>query len=298
MSLGYKFPPLKWLMSFESAARHMSFTAAAEELGLSQAAISYQIKCLEGMVGSPLFERKPRNLQLTDIGHAYLPSIKRAFDELFTSSAGLFGQIGQNVVTVRVAISFMVLCMGPKLKDFRAAYPEININFWSSIWANADDTINADIDIRFGLGNWPGYESTRIAPDAAILVCNPDLARKVASPEDIHNIATDQMINVVGQDDLWRRAMLKLTGKPVASAAFRVDTTLAAAELASSGVGFALLSRLFTKPYLESGRLVRPFDFELEMARSHYLLQPTAKMRPAAEVLIFRDWLLETDWSA
>ncbi|MFT5505770.1 MAG: LysR family glycine cleavage system transcriptional activator [Gammaproteobacteria bacterium] len=154
MTTGYKLPPLKWLMSFEAAARHLSFTAAAQELGLSQAAVSYQIKCLEGKIGFPLFDRKPRNLQLTDIGHAYLPSIRRVFDELTTSSAGLFGEIGQNTITVRVAISFMVLCLAPKLQEFKAAHPEININFWSSVWANSDDSVNADVDIRFGLGNW------------------------------------------------------------------------------------------------------------------------------------------------
>lgn len=73
---GYKLPPLKWLMSFEAVARHLSFTAAAEELGLSQAAISYQIKCLEGVVGAPLFERRPRHVQLTDVGQTYLPPVR------------------------------------------------------------------------------------------------------------------------------------------------------------------------------------------------------------------------------
>lgn len=297
MPSGYRLPPLKWLMSFEAAARHLSFTAAAEELGLSQAAISYQIKCLEGMVGFPLFERKPRNLQLTDVGHTYLPSVRRAFDELFASTAGLFGPIGQTVVTVRVAISFMVLCLAPRLGAFREAHPEITINFWSSIWANADAAADADLDIRFGLGNWPGYDAEVMARDSALLVGSPELARQFTGPQDLLHLSADRMITVAGQDDLWRRAMLDLEGGPPAGAGLRVDTSLAAAELAASGVGLTFLSRLFSRPYLQSGRLVAPFHLELEMARSHYLLQPTARKRPAPEVLLFRDWLLQIDWA-
>ena len=94
---------------------------------------------------------------------------------------------------------------------------------------------------------------------------------------------------------MWRRATRKLTGKPVSSSSLRVDTALAATELAASDAGFALLSRIFTQPYLESVRLVRPFDFEIE--RSHYLLQPVANQGATPEVLMFRDWLLGIDWS-
>ncbi|MBI1386685.1 MAG: LysR family transcriptional regulator [Rhizobiales bacterium] len=297
MPAGFRYPPLKWLMAFEAAARHMSFTAAAEELGLSQATVSYQIKCLEGMVGSQLFERKPRHLQLTDIGQAYLPAIRRTFDELFASTAGLFAQVGQNHITVRVAISFMVLCLGPRLSDFRARHPAIRINFWSSIWASSEDTSAADLDIRFGLGTWPGYEATLLANDSAILVCSPQMAESLRTIDDLALLPPDRMIDVAGQDDLWRRAMLKYAGIPTISSGPRVDTTLAAAELACSSVGVVLLSKLFARPYLNSGRLVAPLDLELELKRAHYLLQPAARKRPPAEVLLFRDWLLRTDWS-
>ncbi len=292
----YKFPPLKWLMSFEAAARHMSFTAAAEELGLSQAAVSYQIKCLESMIKAPLFERKPRNLKLTDIGHAYLPPIRRAFDEMFASTAGLFGKPGEKVVTVRVAISFMTRCLAPALCEFYALHPDIKINFWSSIWANSEESAEADIDIRFGAGDWAGYDATRITNDTAILVSSPRNAHMVQSPEDLANIPAGMIINVAGFDDLWRRALLPTKQRPALGQGIRVDTTIAASELVASNVGFAFLSKLFSCDEIEQGRLVTPGDIELRMARAHYLLQPRSQKRPETEVLIFKDWLLSREW--
>ncbi len=296
MPNSYKFPPLKWLMSFEAAARHMSFTAAAEELGLSQAAVSYQIKCLESMIKAPLFDRKPRNLRLTAIGQAYLPPIRRAFDEMFASTAGLFGNQGEKVVTVRVAISFMTRCLAPAMKEFYALHPGIKINFWSSIWANAEETDDADIDIRFGAGDWAGYDATLITNDTAILVTSPDNAHMVQSREDLADIPASMIINVAGYDDLWRRALLPTKKRPALGKGVRVDTTLAASELVASGVGFAFLSKLFSRSDLEWGRLVAPCGIELKMERAHYLLQPQLQKRPETEVLVFKEWLLSKEW--
>lgn len=296
MPNAYKFPPLKWLMSFEAAARHMSFTAAAEELGLSQSAVSYQIKCLESMIQAPLFDRKPRNLRLTDVGQAYLPPIRRAFDEMFASTASLFGSPGERVVTVRVAISFMTRCLAPAMKDFYAQHPDIKINFWSSIWANSEETAEADIDIRFGLGDWAGYDATLITNDAAVLVASPENAHLVTGREDLADLPGGMIINVAGFDDLWRRAMIPTKQRPAFGKGIRVDTTIAASELVASGVGLAFLSKLFSRRDIEAGRLVTPGNIELKMARAHYLLQPKSKKRPDAEVLIFREWLLSRIW--
>ena len=296
MSKSYKFPPLKWLMSFESAARHMSFTAAAEELGLSQAAVSYQIKCLESMIKAPLFERKPRNLRLTAVGQAYLPSIRKAFDEMFATTAGLFGNHGEKVVTVRVAISFMARCLAPVMKEFFELHPDIRINFWSSIWASSVEADEADIDIRFGTGEWGGYNATLLAKDTAILASNPDNAHMVESWEDLMRIPESKMINVAGYDDLWRRALIQKDMRPALGKGIRVDTTLAATELVVAGVGFAFLSKLFSQTDLDNGRLVTPGNIELNMERAHYLLQPKSKKRPGTEVLVFKEWLLNRQW--
>lgn len=296
MSKTYKFPPLKWLMSFEAAARHMSFTAAAEELGLSQAAVSYQIKCLESMIKAPLFERKPRNLRLTAVGQAYLPPIRKAFDEMFATTAGLFGNHGEKVVTVRVAISFMTRCLAPVMQEFFDLHPDIRINFWSSIWANATEANEADIDIRFGTGEWDGFDATLITKDTAVLVSSPQHAHMVKKPEDLAKIPERMMINVAGYDELWRRVLIQTNMRPSLGKGIRVDTTLAASELVASGVGFAFLSRLFSRGELEQKRLVTPGNIELQMERAHYLLQPKSQKRPEASVLVFKEWLLSKQW--
>lgn len=293
---GYRFPPLKWLMSFEAAARHMSFTAAAAELGLSQAAVSYQIKALEGQIGFALFERRPRHLQLTDMGHAYLPSIRRAFDELLATSSGLFGPIGEQSVTVRVAISFAVLCLASRLRGFQELYPAINVRTWSSIWANALDTQSADIDIRFGDGQWNGFEATRLTDERAVIVCSPSFAENLKDPDDLDRLADTHMISIAGQSDLWLRVLSEAGCTPRASSGYRTDTSLAAAELAAAGMGCAILLERFARPYLMSKRLMQPCAVALDLKRSHYLLVPIKQSRAHPEVTLLKEWLLNTDW--
>ena len=296
MSVGYRFPALKWLMSFEAAARHLSFTAAAEELGLTQAAISYQIRMLEQQVGFPLFDRRPRHLTLTDMGHAYLPSVRKAFDELFASTTGLFGPMGERSVTIRVAVSFAVLCLAPRLKLFQDLYPEIKVRVWSSIWANALQSTEADFDIRFGDGKWPDYDATLLTAEELAVVCSPVFAAGLSGPGAVLELPAHQMIGVAGQDDFW----IKLRGQGVSEvpvgAGYKVDTSLAAAELAASGLGCAILLKRFAMPYLQSGRLVMPADLGLGLSRAHYLLMPIGRERPRPEVLLLRDWLLAVDW--
>ena len=102
----YDLPPLAWLRAFEASARHSSFTAAAQELNLTQAAVSHQVRSLEKHLGVMLFERLARTLRLTEMGTAYLPPLRRAFDELTAATSGLFGPIGKHTLVVRAPVSF------------------------------------------------------------------------------------------------------------------------------------------------------------------------------------------------
>ena len=298
MTEGHSIPPIKWLLAFEAAARHMNFTAAGEELGLTQAAISYQIKSLEAQIGFPLFERRPRHLRLTDMGHAYLPSVRKAFDELSASTAGLFGPLGEGSVTIRVAISFAMFCLAPRLRDFRALYPSINVRIWSSIWANAMPATEADFDIRFGDGKWSGYETIHLTEESAVLVCSAELAKDFNSLDAVTRIQANQIISIAGQDDLWMRIFRETGARPPVGGGCKVDTSLVGAELAESGFGYAVLLKRFAAPFLRDGRLVAPLSIEFPLAKSHYLMMPVRNQRPRPEVLILRDWLLDLDWDA
>ena len=282
--MAYKLPPLSWLRSFEASARHCSFTAAAEELNLTQAAVSNQVRSLEKQLGYPLFERLSRSLRLTDMGRAYLPPVRKAFEDLSMSTAGLFGNQAQATLTIRAPISFAVSWLSPRLARFRREQPGIDIRLCSAIWAEHLSADRTDIDIRFGDGKWAGFDSELLMNDSAILVCSPSLADQPTSGELIH---------VMGLEDMWSR-YFRLSGgteNPVPGG-INVDTSLAAMEMAANGNGAAIVLDCFAATYLQSGRLVSPTDLAIPVKQSHYLLMPENESRHRPEIMAFRNWLL------
>ncbi|MGO1120464.1 LysR family transcriptional regulator [Rhodovibrionaceae bacterium A322] len=291
--MSYQLPPLNWLRAFEAAARHGSFTAAAGELNLTQAAVSHQVRSLEQNLGFALFERLPRSLKLTHMGQAYLPSVRRAFDDLSASTVGLFGLMGKSTLVVRAPISFATACLAPRLHRFTEAYPNIEILFCSAIWADLMSADRADIDIRSGSGIWQGYNAILLDQETSIPVCAPQLAERLGGKGNLAAFSPDHMIHIMGCDDLWARG-LKAAGADEADATkgVKVDTSLAAMEMAAAGLGAAFVLRSFAQAYLESGRLIRPVDLELTWQESHYLLLPDQENRHRPEVLLFKDWLL------
>jgi LysR family glycine cleavage system transcriptional activator len=296
--VSYRLPPLQWLRTFEAAARHLSFTAAGRELGLTQTAVSQQIRLLEAKLGFQLFERLPRGLRLTDMGGAYLPSIRRAFDELSVSTLGLFGHSDPEALTIRAPVSYAVLWLAPRLPRFRAAYPKIGIRLFSSIWADALADELTDIDIRFGGGTWPGFAATLIQQDGARVVCHRDVARQKAAPARIAEILQGNLIHVMGVEDLWARFQQATGATATATAGGRragtwVDTSLAALELVAAGAGAALILSSFIARAAESRPLWSPLELELPLDQAHNLLVPSGRTQVKPEALLFRDWLLE-----
>ncbi len=292
--MSYQLPPLTWLRAFEAAARLSSFTAASAELSLTQAAVSHQVRSLERHLGFPLFERLPRSLRLNDMGRAYLPTVQKAFDDISAATAGLFGPMGEKSVTVRAPVSYAVLCLAPRLHAFRKAYPEIDVRLCSAIWADALEPDTADVDIRYGDGRWPRFDAELIFNDVAVPVCGPELPDTRGPAAHIIDLARRDIIHIMGTEDLWTRLLRSVGSTGTVSArGMKVDTSLAAAELAATGMGCALLLRCFTVPYVENGRLIVPVDVELPIEQSHYLLLPHGQERARPEVLLFREWLLD-----
>ncbi|MCZ4282264.1 LysR substrate-binding domain-containing protein [Kiloniella laminariae] len=283
--MSYQLPPLIWLRAFEAAARRTSFTAAAEELQLTQAAISYQVRSLEKHLGFPLFERLPRSLRLTDMGKAYLPAVRKAFDELSATTVGLFGPKRDKSVTVRATISFAVLWLGPRLKNFRQKYPEVNIRLCTSIWAEGSSEDEMDLEIRFGDGHWSGFNVELLCHDKIIPVCSPLLEEKLEP-------GSDNLLHIMGSEDVWKRWFESHGPEEYDFVkGVRVDNSLTALEMAATGSGFTAVQKCFAEPYLENGRLIRPSKHELPALQSHYLLMPESQSRPKPEVIWFRDWL-------
>jgi len=294
MSMRYELPPLPALQAFEAAARHQSFAAAAEELNLSQSAVSHRVRLLERHLGYPLFERLPRGLRLTESGKAYLPAVRRAFEEILGSTLGIFGGRGEGFVTVRAPLSYTALWLSTEIESFLSSCPEVEVRLISSVWADALAADETDVDLRLGLGHWPGYEMELLFRDRVLPVCSREAAEAGPAIERIRDLARRSLIHVMGVEDIWAK-YLALDGGTLDTRNhdMRVDSSVAAAEMAATGTRFALLQKRFLGPYLDAGRLVVALEREMRMDHGLYLVRPETAGRPRRGAVLLREWLLD-----
>jgi LysR family transcriptional regulator, glycine cleavage system transcriptional activator len=288
----HRMPPLNWLRGFEATARIGSFTGAAQALGLTQAAVSYQVRSLEKHLGFPLFERLAHGVRLTEMGKAYLPPIQKAFDEIAASTLGLFGPSGEASLALRVPISFGALWLAPRLPLFCRSYPAIQIRLYSAIFATAIPAERVDIEIRVGDGRWPGFTAERIE-DAPVIAIGRLARERGSAPKTVAELAQDRLIEIMEVDDAWTH-LFRSAGlpPPKRNQITRVDSSLMALELAAAGMGHALVLRSFAAPYLAAGRVVDLLGMERRPRLSHYLLRPLETQRQKPEAQLFVRWLL------
>jgi LysR family glycine cleavage system transcriptional activator len=286
-------PTLTWLRAFEAAARTASFTAAAAELNLTSGAISYQIRALEAHLGFALFERLPRGVKLTPMGVAYLPPVRKAFEELADSTVGLFGGTERVQIAVHAPVSLAALWLAPKLPAFSAVNPSIDVRLSSVIWDNAVLDEATDLEIRYGVGHWHGYRSERLLNQNILSVCSPTCLREAHLSGDPESVLSRRLIHIMGYESHWLKARqaLGLADVPP-DVGPTVDTTIAALELAAAGAGVALAHRLFLGAYFATGRLVSALPQEFTDDNSYFVITPERPQRVRREVQVFRDWLI------
>jgi LysR family glycine cleavage system transcriptional activator len=278
-------PPLPWLRAFEAAARHLSFTLAAKELNLTQAAVSKQIKLLEEHLREPLFVRKTRRIELTKSGEAYVPKLRDAFERMEAGTREVFGQRRTSTLTIRVNISFAVNWLAPRLGDFLKMHPSVPIRILNSTWPDSTSTSPVDLDIQYGRGQWHGFQANRLTQDHLSPVCDPKTASTLHTPTDLKN---HRLIHVLGYEDGWAHWFKSagLSGMHPAQE-LQVDSSLIAFALAARGTGVALARSGLTGDALSSGRLVRPFEHDAAANEAFYLLSPTGRpLHPNAAVFI------------
>jgi LysR family transcriptional regulator, glycine cleavage system transcriptional activator len=289
----YQLPPFNGLIAFESAARTGNFARAAEELNLTQSAISHRVKLLEIYLGYPLFERLPRGLRLTESGKAYLPSIRKAFEQIFSSTAGIFGRKDRGSLTVRAPISYTVLWLGPMIDSFLQQYPGIEVRLISSIWADDLALDETDIDLRLGFGSWPNCHARLVLRDLVVPVCCPALLKN--NPGKINRVedfAGFPLIHVMGIEDLWMKYFDNSGSRlGVKRDDIHVDSAIAALEIAASGRHVALIQQRFLAQYLQSGRLMVPLDIDMEMEQAIYQVQSESHHQLRPEAILFNEWL-------
>jgi LysR family transcriptional regulator, glycine cleavage system transcriptional activator len=289
--------PLNALRAFESAARHLNFSRAADELSVTPGAVSQQIRLLEETVGGPLFKREARGLQLTALGRAAAPLLREGFERLMDASALLREPPRRRQVSVSVTPSFAAKWLMPRMDDFHAAHPEIEV------WISADMEpvdlyeMAADLAVRYGPGGYEGYIADKLMGETVLPVCAPSLMtgeHPIRKPEDlVHH----PLLHDVSDDDdpsrpdwpMWLKA--RGVKHPDARRGSRFNQSSLLIEAAVAGRGVALAKRTLAQADLTSGRLIAPFpDGSEAVGYAYYVILP--RDRPASPgAAVFAQWL-------
>ncbi len=278
-------PPLNWLRAFEAASRHLSFTGAAVELGMTQSAVSQQIKSLEGFLDLALFHRRPRVLEITEAGHNYLPFVQDAFLGLAQATRNLRGADRDEVLQVQCNLAFSVFWLAPRLPGLFGAYPWLRIIVSTALWEPERMASGADIEIR--------YATSR--PNGAVELLSNDVCYPICAPgmdvtED--NLFDQYFFDCNGLTANWENwCKLKGLQLPENKRITCATTLTVSTHAAERGAGVALGHNLLVGDLIREGRLKRPFEGVLEMQEAYYLITPERKKTRAQTA--FRDWILK-----
>ena len=290
--------PLNSLRAFEAAGRHLSFVKAAEELYVTPAAISHQVKGLEAYLGMQLFRRLPRGLLLAETGQVLLSELREVFLQLDKAMERVLENDSRGALTISVAPIFAVRWLVPRLQRFDALHPDIDVRMSSSLGVIDFHRDAFDAAVRLGRGQYPGLESVHLFDESVTPMCSPSLLEgplALRSPDDLSRhvlLHDDSMVfdPAAPNWDTWLEA----------AGAKRVDALRGphfsqpdhALQAAIDGAGVVLGWEYLAAQDIAAGRLVQPFGLVLPLGSAFYLVYPEAYAdRP--KVVTFRDWLME-----
>ena len=290
-----RLPPLNALRAFETAARHMNFTRAAEELSVTPGAVSQQIQNLEDYVGAALFKRTAKGLLLTDAAQTALPALREAFDRLQDAAELLTASVDGRRVTVSAAPSFAAKWLVPRLGRFEAAHPEVDV--WLSAGMELVDFNSGEVDIaiRYGSGRYGGLEVTRLMSETVIPVASPALleTRPLATLEDLsaHTLLHDGSPDADESCPDWTMWLTARGVRQIDGARGpRFNQSSLVIEAAMNGRGVALAKRALAQADLDAGRLIAPLDIATAVDFAYYVVHPKPKGR-LPQVKAFVGWL-------
>ena len=279
--------PLHALRAFEASARHLSFTRAAIELCVTQAAVSHQVKSLEAQLNVTLFKRLPRGLMLTREGETLLPVLRESFDRIAQTLGQFEGGHYREVLTVGAVGTFAVGWLLPRLADFQARYPLIDLRL--STHNNRVDVAAEGLDyaVRFGAGAWHGTDACHLLEAPLTVLCIPAIAEQLHTP---HDLLKHTLLRSYRADEwsLWFHA----AGLPVDTLVPRsivFDSSLAMMDAALQGIGVALAPALMFTRQLENDLIRQPFDVGINTG-SYWLTRLQSRAETSA-MLAFKEWL-------
>ncbi|HVM82805.1 MAG TPA: transcriptional regulator GcvA [Candidatus Binatia bacterium] len=285
-------PPLTAIRAFEAAARHQSFTRAAAELGMTQAAVSYQVKLLEDRVGKPLFHRLTRRVELSDAGRRLAPAIAEAFETLHAAFAEM-RERDDSVLAISAVHTFATNWLVPRLGGFQKSHPEIAVRIELSGRAVDFTREEFDIGLRGGRGVWPGLRSHQLIPITFTALCAPDFIERHGPFREPADLLRAPRLDA---HDEWWRLWCQTAGivqpPPPAPSNVSLDVQSLLGTAAIAGQGVAILMPAFFKADIAAGRLVQPFDLVATDGTSYWLVYPEAR-QGARKIRAFRDWILD-----
>lgn len=284
-------PPLAAVRVFEAAARHENFTAAAAELGMTQAAVSYQVKLLEERIGVALFRREKRRAILSETGRRIAPQLTRAFDAIDSAFASVRAE-DESLLTVSTSNTFANTWLAWRLGAFQLAHPDMAVRLLTSDMVVDFAAEDADCAIRSGMGDWEGLSSDLLLTIDFTPMCSPGfLARhggRVA-PADLLRLP------LISPQDVWWAAWLREAGVTAPEGAIRpgvrMDSQAHEGNAAMAGQGVAMLTPFFWRNDLAEGRLVRLFDQVSTRGYGYWFVSPEHR-RSVPKIKRFREWLL------
>lgn len=278
--------PLNALRAFEVAARHLSFTSAADELNVTQTAVSMQVKNLEERLGVTLFRRLPRGLALTDEGLALLPVLAESFERIATVLGQFENGRMREVLTLGVVGTFAVGWLMPRLREFQQTYPFVDLRLLTN--NNHVDLAGEGLDyaIRFGDGAWHGTDAERLFAAPLSPMCAPALAARLRRPQDL---AGETLLRSYRTDE-WNHWFAAAGAPCPPIRGFVFDSSLTMAEAVAQQAGVALLPVNMFGRELRQGRLACPF--EISISDGAYWLTRLKSRQETPAMQVFRGWLL------
>jgi len=281
------------LRTFEVAGRKLSFSLAAEELNISQAAVSQQIRNLEAYLGSTLFIRNHRQLSLNSVGAAYLDAVHEALDRLDTVTDQLFLDRPNQTVTIRCTSSIAMLWLAPQIGAFKMSHPEIDLRIQTlDSEHKTGPAMSADLEIFISATDATDPQTDMLLRSTITPVASPELLAKQPAPENPQDIQPFELIHVVGYDDDWHRWFRKHGLEDIAvPRGLMVDGSLIALEAALHGDGIVLGRRPFIDHYLASGQLVEVFAKPHSLSANYYLRRSLGKLGQRSKDHVVR-WLM------
>ncbi len=283
-------PNLIWLKSFECAARHLNFTVAAQELGITQSALSLHVRSLETQLGCPLFFRAARHLSLTEVGQAYAFSVRRALGDIDLSTTSLFGSSQTQELIVRVPISTATLFLAHRLPEFTRNHPNFSIRLISNIWAESAGRDHVDVELRLGKGEWNDAPFEKISDERIVPIAS--INRQGSETLSAKELLQGPQIQILGFQDMWPKYYSALDVQYTSpSSSVVLDTTIAAVDIVAAGGGYAVILERFANTAIETGRAIAIVGDAVPIEQSHYLVGGQKSKPNDAARKMFEIWI-------